>query len=112
MCATSVVRIKSATTSRPTTPGTLPATAADPPEYNPFDNDNDDDSGGIAEAEPGQEDQDERWLPLPPQLDPNDNWSTESLYFSVYENTVEIMNHPKDVEALSYLLPLPPIYPP
>lgn len=50
--------------------------------------------------------------PPPPQLDPNFAWSTHSLYFSVYENTVEVMHRPKDAEALSYLLNLPPIYPP
>lgn len=91
------------------TPGTSPVTAADPPEPQPFE---DDASGGIAGAEPGQKDQDEQCLPLPPQLDPNFAWSTESLYFSLYENTVEVMHRPKDAEALSYLLNLPPIYPP
>lgn len=93
-----------------TSPGSPPAaTPPEPPQYNPFDND---DSGGIAEAEPGQEDQDEHWLPPPPQLDPNFNWSTEVIMFSLYENTVEIMNRPKDAEALSYLLGIPAIYPP
>lgn len=91
------------------TPGSPPAAPADPPEYNPFDND---DTGGIAEAEPGQEDQDEHWLPPPPQLDPNFDWSSDRLLFLVYENTVEVMNRPKDAQALSYLLSLPPIYPP
>lgn len=91
------------------TPGSPPAAAPDPPEYNPFDND---DTGGIAEAEPGQEDQDEHWLPPPPQLDPNFDWSSDRLLFLVYENTVEVMNRPKDAQALSYLLSLPPIYPP
>ncbi len=91
-------------------PGSPPAAPEpDPDEDNPFDND---DSGGIAEAEPGQEDQDEHWLPPPPLLDPNFNWSGDRLYFALYENTVEVMNRPKDAEALSYLLGLPPIYPP
>lgn len=93
-----------------TAPGSPPADPEpDPDEDNPFD---DDDTGGIAEAEPGQEDQDEHWLPPPPQLDPNFDWSGDRLFFSLYENTVEVMNRPKDAEALSYLLGLPPIYPP
>lgn len=93
-----------------TSPGSPPAaTPPGPPEYNPFEND---DGGGIAEAEPSQEDHDEHWLPPPLQLDPNFNWSSEVIMFSLYENTVEIMHRPKDAEALSYLLNLPPIYPP
>jgi hypothetical protein len=93
-----------------TAPGSPPAhTEPDPPEYNPFDND---DSGGIAEAEPGQEDQDEHWLPPPPQLDPNFNWSSEVVLVSLYENTVEVMNRPKNAAAISYLLGLPLIFPP
>lgn len=91
-------------------PGSPPAEPKPAPdEYNPFDND---DTGGIAEAEPGQEDHDEHWLPPPPQLDPNFNWSSEVILFSLYENTVEIMHRPKDAEALSYLLNIPAIYPP
>jgi hypothetical protein len=44
--------------------------------------------------------------------DPNFNWSGDRLIFCLHENTVEAMSHIKDAEALSYLLNLPPIYPP
>jgi hypothetical protein len=45
-------------------------------------------------------------------LDSNFAWSTHRLDFSVDENTVEVMHRPKEAEAFSYLLNLPPIYPP
>lgn len=71
------------------------------------------DDGGIAEAEPGQDDNDdEKWLPPVEISDPNFRWQGLNLYLTVTESTVWCATHRGDIEAASYLLGLPIEYPP
>ncbi len=71
------------------------------------------DDGGIAEAEPGQDDgNDESWLPPVEISDPNFRWNELHLYLTVTESAVWCATHRGDIEAASYLLDLPIEHPP
>lgn len=93
-------------------PPAAPAEHADEDEDdapNPFGSDD----GGIAEAEPGQNDADEEhWLKPVEISDPNLRWKGLSLYLTVTESAVWCSNHPGKPEAASYLLGIPIESPP
>ena len=77
----------------------------DPPNLD-YDNrdDEDDSEGGLAEGEPGQEDNDEHWLPLPPHVDPNTFWAELVLYITVTEDY--ILTGRQRVTSMEYLMDL------
>ncbi len=70
------------------------------------------DDGGIAEAEPGQDEGDEeKWLAPVEISDPNVHWNGLNLRLTVTESAVWCHNHKGDPEAASYLLDLPIEFP-
>jgi hypothetical protein len=72
-----------------------------------------DTGGGIAEAEPGQdEDTDEKWLPKVEISDPNVNWNGLHLYLTVTEEVVWCIHRPTALESMRYLFDLPSECPP
>jgi len=75
----------------------------DPPNLDYGNEDDEDDSkGGLAEGEPGQEDNDEHWLPLPPHVDPNTFWADLYLYITVTEDCIHTGR--QHVTAVEYLM--------
>ncbi|MBE2287244.1 MAG: hypothetical protein IAE77_27565 [Prosthecobacter sp.] len=73
----------------------------------------DDNEGGIAEAEPGQDDgEDESWLPQVELSDPNFRWNQLTLFLTLTEDALWCPTHRGDIEAASYLMDLPIKQPP
>jgi len=92
-------------------PAPTPAAADDSDEDDgdPFSNDP---GGGIAEADPEQDDaNDEKWLAPVEISDPNVKWNGLHIYLTVTESAVWC-NDRRDIESVSYLLDLPPERPP
>lgn len=68
--------------------------------------------GGLAEADPKQPDEDESWLAPVEISDPNIDWNRLFVFFTLTEDAVWVGGErTKAVNALSYLLDLPPEYP-
>ncbi len=68
--------------------------------------------GGLAEADPDKKDEDETWLPPVEISDPNASWNSLFLMFTITEEAVWTGGKAEgSIEALSYLLNLPPEYP-
>lgn len=68
--------------------------------------------GGLAEAESGQDDDEEKWLAPVEISDPNVNWNGLCLYLTVTESAVWCPSYCGDIESASYLLDLPIETPP
>jgi hypothetical protein len=64
----------------------------------------DDAEGGIKDADPDDEDEDEHWLNPPPKMDPNTFWNGLNLYLSLTEDALHIP--PKGTEVVQYLMTL------
>ncbi|MFN0077527.1 MAG: hypothetical protein ACKVY0_13740 [Prosthecobacter sp.] len=66
--------------------------------------DEDDDAGGLKEADPDDEEEDEQWLPMPPKMNPNVFWDGLNLYLVLTEDTLYV--YEKGREVVEYLLTL------
>jgi hypothetical protein len=70
------------------------------------------DDGGLADPDDENEDDDEHWLPAVEISDPNTDWNRFFLMFTLTEEAVWIHEQRvTSIEALSYLLDIPPEYP-